>query len=339
MRRLIPRQSPRPRTLREGGLNRAVTRSALVFLLASALGMAYLASRTPALASLLNPNTVPPEEVTELSAKGSAGPLPSVEMAPGEAADSAPALVGSSRSAEILAAQGLVLDQITVSGRVLSDTQDLLDAVGVVQGAPLMAIDPVLVRTRLLTLPWVASARVERRLPAELHLDIIEREPMALWQHDGAYAVIDRQGNAVNVDPGAWAHLPMVVGKGAAERAAELLNLLTTQPAIAARVKAAILVGERRWTLRLDDVEGGMALRLPAQDPADALATIAELDSRDGLLSKDLAMIDMRLPGRLVVRLVDRTGKDTGTGDPGEGTSAHRPVPGGTQPHGEGRDA
>jgi cell division protein FtsQ len=317
--------------MREGEFSRSATRSALVFLLAGVVGLAYLASRTPAIASLLDPAA--PQTLAQ-----DASATDETRAVVGEQAeDISPA--GPSRSSEILASQGMVLDQITVNGRILSAPGDLIDAVGAAQGSPLMAIDPAQVRARLLTLPWVKTARVERRLPAELHLDITEREPMALWQHNGAYAVIDRQGNAVNVDPGPWSTLPMVVGKGAAEQAADLLNLLTTQPAIAARVKAAILVGERRWTLRLDDMERGLTLRLPAQDPAEALAKVADLDARDGLLSKDLAMIDMRLPGRLVVRLVDRSGKGSETGEPDEGASSTGPTPGGTQPRGEGRDA
>ncbi|WP_413206182.1 cell division protein FtsQ/DivIB [Rhodospirillum sp. A1_3_36] len=326
--------------MREGEFSRSTTRSALVFCLAGAIGLAYLASRTTAITSLLDTTaslTQPPSVAT--SATGTEG---EAQTEVGERPQYV-SQAGPSRSSEILASQGMVLEQITVNGRVLSAPEDLIDAVGAAQGSPLMAIDPAQVRARLLTLPWVKSARVERRLPAELHLEITEREPMALWQHNGAYAVIDRQGNAVNVDPGAWSSLPLVVGKGAAGQAADLLNLLTTQPAIAARVKAAILVGERRWTLRLDDMERGLTLRLPAQDPAEALAKVAELDAQDGLLSKDLAMIDMRLPGRLVVRLVDRSGKGSEADELDEGASSTGPAVGparsGSQPRGEGRDA
>jgi cell division protein FtsQ len=309
-------------TRRQGGWSRVTTRSALVFLVAGGLGLAYLSTRAPTLTGLLDADGDPVTAVPETE------PAPPVVAEPAT----------PSRTSEILAQQGLVLDQITVVGRRVTDARDLLDAVGVGQGAPLMAIDPEAVRTRLLTLPWVLTARVERRLPSRLHIDITEREPLALWQYEGAYKVIDRQGVAVDADPATWAHLPLVVGAGAGARAADLLNLLTTQPAIAARVKAAILVGERRWTLRLDDVEKGLALRLPALDPADALAKIAELDATEGLLSKDLAMIDMRLPGRLVVRLVDHDKTDEGPLE-GEGVTAQTPTDRDTPSTAGGRDA
>ena len=39
-------------------------------------------------------------------------------------------------------------------------------------------------RARLLRFGWVKEARVSRRLPDTLVVDIVERQPAAIWQHN-----------------------------------------------------------------------------------------------------------------------------------------------------------
>ncbi|ABC21747.1 cell division protein FtsQ/DivIB [Rhodospirillum rubrum] len=325
-----PPPRPRHRRRRRRDVLPSLPRASMVFLIAGGVGMAYLAARTPALAGLIG--LAPPPA---LGAPGSSVP-------PAGARDAGEGW-GLGETARVLTRQGLVLRQVTVTGRDLTAGRDILGAIGVPQGGPLLAIDPETVRTRLEALPWVASARVERRLPDQVHVAITEREPMALWQHNGAFAVIDREGRAIAADPGRWRTLPLVVGAGAPGHAAELLNLLTSQPGIAERVKAATLIGERRWTLRLDSIENGLVVRLPEEDPSAALDQLVQIDARDHLLSKNLSVIDMRLPGRLVVRLaedgpVDPEAEIAG-GKPARGAPAGGQKPPPIVRKSEGRDA
>jgi cell division protein FtsQ len=44
-------------------------------------------------------------------------------------------------------------------------------------------------------------------------------------------------------------------------------------------------------------------VKLPADDPDSALASVVALDAESGLLSKDIAAVDMRLGDRLVIKL------------------------------------
>ena len=50
----------------------------------------------------------------------------------------------------------------------------LLGSLGVHMGQPLLAIDPVDMKKRLESLPWVRSVTVERRLPDALYVRITE---------------------------------------------------------------------------------------------------------------------------------------------------------------------
>ncbi len=97
----------------------------------------------------------------------------------------------------------------------------------------------------------------------------------------------------------AFGDLPLVVGAGAPEAATALLDALAAQPTLKPRVMAAVRVGERRWNLRM---KNGTDVMLPEGADAPALARLAELQAADALLDRPLAVVDMRLPDRLVVR-------------------------------------
>jgi len=203
---------------------------------------------------------------------------------------------------------GLVLEYVSVEGREHTPIVGILEALGLSQGDPLMALDPARARQRLEALPWVKEATVERRLPDTVHIRLTERTPIALWQHDNRYSLVDPDGRVIDGDVAAFAGLPEIAGAGAPEAASDLFTLLSTAPTIGPRVKAAVRVGQRRWDLWIDDMRPGhgVVVHLPESHPAEALRRLIELESNAHLLERDIAGVDFRLADRLVVQLSDR---------------------------------
>jgi cell division protein FtsQ len=199
------------------------------------------------------------------------------------------------------AALGLRVADIRVEGRVTTDRTTILAALGAGPGAPILAVDPALSKRRLEALPWVSSALIERRLPDTLYVRLVERKPLALWQHDGKIQLIDETGAVIPVGRlDRFAKLPLVVGADAARHAAPLLAILAKEPDLAGRVTAAVRVRGRRWNLVLD---GRVDVLLPADDAAAAWATLAHLERSSAILEREVESVDLRLPDRLVVRL------------------------------------
>ncbi len=195
---------------------------------------------------------------------------------------------------------GLAVQDVLVVGRARTDRDEILGALGVERGAPILAFDPHAAKARLEKLPWVRQVIVERRLPGLLFVELQEREPMAIWQLKGKLAVIDREGNVIaGAKVSRFAELPLVVGEDAPEHAADLLHIIESEPDLFGLVKAAIRVGGRRWNLRL---RGGIDVALPEADSAAAWAQLAGIERSQGLLKRDVSMIDLRLPDRLIVR-------------------------------------
>lgn len=195
---------------------------------------------------------------------------------------------------------GLVVDEVLVEGRVETKARDVLAALNVRRGMPVLAVDPRAAKQRLEQIPWVREATVERRLPGLVSVRLVERVPMALWQHEGRFVLIDRHGVQIETEEvGRFGDLPHIVGENAGEAAGELLRMLAAEPALERRVVAAIRVAGRRWNLRLDN---GIDVMLPAENAAAAWMQLAAYDREQGILARDIKAIDLRLPDRVVLK-------------------------------------
>ena len=164
-------------------------------------------------------------------------------------------------------------------------------------------VDVTRIRERLLRFGWVQDARVSRRLPDTLVIDIVERTPSALWQDRQRLALIDSDGvvlDRVKIDN--MPDLPLVIGPGANARAGQLKAILADAPAMQAQLASATWVGGRRWDLSF---QSGEIVALPEGEQAAraALTKFAKVDQSNGLLGRGLVRFDLRVPGKMIVRL------------------------------------
>ena len=169
-------------------------------------------------------------------------------------------------------------------------------------------IDLETTRARLLRFGWIKEARVQRRLPDTLVIDVVERTPAAIWQNGGRLMLIDGEGVVLEpVRIEAMPDLPRVIGAAANTHLAALNALLEAAPHLRPQVTDATWVGDRRWDLRF---QSGELLSLPEGDePARrALTVFARMDQQSTLLGRGYARIDMRIPDRAIVRLTRQPG-------------------------------
>jgi cell division protein FtsQ len=202
---------------------------------------------------------------------------------------------------------GFRITAVAINGRKQLTQEEVLAIGGVNGRSSLLFLDAATVRDNLKANPWIGDATVRKYYPGQLQIDIIERTAFALWQQDGRLAVISDDGAVLQTYvPRRFLSLPLVVGKGADTRARDFLALLARYPQVRSVTKAAILVGERRWNLRLKD---GLDIRLPENDVGNALEALSKLDKEDRLFSRDIVAVDMRLPNRLTVQLSEDAAK------------------------------
>ena len=213
-----------------------------------------------------------------------------------------PAMAGQ-KAAEVAANAGFEVQKVEVRGVERMDELPVYNiALGQVDRS-MLSLDLPKVRGEMLKLGWVKDARISRRLPDTLVVDIVERDPVAVWQHDGQLHLIDVQGVVLqSVSTDAMPDLPLVVGPDANRQTAGLNKLMENAPALKPMLAGATWVGNRRWDLRF---QSGETLSLPEGDRASATALVnfARMDGVNRLLGRGIVKFDMRDPDRFVLRL------------------------------------
>jgi cell division protein FtsQ len=209
---------------------------------------------------------------------------------------------------DIGARNGLALAKVVVEGRNRQSADSILAALDVRLGMPVLDIDLAAAQARVQSLPWVRSAEIERRMPDTLFVGIEERQPFAFWQQDGKLSLIDRDGSAIAVgNIASYGPLIVLVGDDAPANAAKLIDLLQTRKDLAARVRAAVRLGGRRWNLQFDD---GVVAELPepgtGNSPENAMDAawqrLADLEASERVLERNIVSVDLRLPDRIVLK-------------------------------------
>lgn len=194
------------------------------------------------------------------------------------------------------------MDRGLVDAVVTDELRRAADQAGSAK-APQMLVDVAAIRARLLRFGWVKDARVSRRLPDTLVIDVVERTPAALWQSKGQLALIDAEGvvlDRVSVDK--MPDLPLLIGPGANREAVALGRLMDAVPTLKPQLASASWIGGRRWDLNF---QSGETIALPERedDARAALTKFAKLDRSNGLLGRGVVRFDLRIPGKMIVRL------------------------------------
>ena len=198
-------------------------------------------------------------------------------------------------------ALGFGVAAVTISGQSQIGAREILALAGLNANSSLPFFDAVQARKNLEALPLIKQASVRKLYPDRIVIDIVERAPAALWQKDGELSAIAADGTVIDkADDGRYAALPFVVGEGANARVGEFAALLDASAELRPKIVAGILVGDRRWSLKM---RSGVEVKLPEDDPQAAMATLLTLQRQSRILDRDILSVDLRVPGKVFARL------------------------------------
>lgn len=200
---------------------------------------------------------------------------------------------------------GVNVQEVKLHNRKHSDKQDILQALDVKIGTPLLSFDVDAARKRIEKLGWIAQAEIQRIFPDRLEVSIVERNPYAIWQINGKHYLVDRYGVLVADEiPQGYQYLPLIVGKGAATEALGLLSALEERLEILDHVRALVRVGERRWDI---DFSNGIRVLLPETEPEAVLADLERMIVDQKIFERGINIIDFRLSDRVRFKMDDTT--------------------------------
>ena len=200
-------------------------------------------------------------------------------------------------------ALGFGIDTVTVSGATHMSEPRILSIAGISAKNSLPFFD-VAARAGRGSKPIRSSSRraCASSIRIRSSIDIVERTPYARLA-EGRRGHADRRrrrARSTRCSDGRYVDLPFVVGEGANARVREFTALLDALAELRPRVEAGVLVGQRRWNLKL---KSGIDVKLPEIDPQAAIATLLRLQRQSRILERDVLALDLRAPGRVFVRL------------------------------------
>jgi cell division protein FtsQ len=201
---------------------------------------------------------------------------------------------------QVTADAGFQLQNVYLTGHQKVQNQTILNALGVKTGQPILAYSLPELKAELEKIPLIHHAQVARVLPNTLKIEVKERHAVAVWQHQGVFQLVDREGAPMGkIRAGQYARLPLLVGNLDAEHIRDFFVFLGTMPKFAKRVESATLISERRWNLSLDN---GIQIKLPEQQLQEAQVQLDALYAENIFNRRDIEVIDLRIPDKLFIR-------------------------------------
>lgn len=195
---------------------------------------------------------------------------------------------------------GLNVTRVTLKGGKTLTTREIMGALyddsrGSVIGRPLLTLDPQDLREAIEALGPVEVAAVQKLLPNTIHISVVERQPVALYEDgEGQFFAIDRDGVVVRpTEVTGYTDLLTVSGTKEPAIAMPFYAELSKRPVLFARASAIEVVGDRRVNLRF---RNGFYAKMPETDVAEALDRLDALNAGKGTLSAKFDYLDLRGP-------------------------------------------
>ncbi|MBF0358588.1 MAG: FtsQ-type POTRA domain-containing protein [Magnetococcales bacterium] len=199
------------------------------------------------------------------------------------------------------------LEEIRLEGVVNSDVEQTLDTINIDKGANLLSIDLDSVKKNLLSLPWIRSVRVKRVFPNTLSVNLTEKIAVCMGKDENRLHLLDEYGTYIKLleaeDPLIF---PVVItperSRNKQAKIVWLINLLGRHPWIKERISEAVGFAGNRWVLY---TKKGVKLLLSA-DADNELELLMRLQKRYDILNRQVRQIELRIPGRIAVRMYNR---------------------------------
>jgi cell division protein FtsQ len=210
----------------------------------------------------------------------------------------------------LTAKAGFEVKDIEIVGTSRVDQLKVYDIILEHAKGPILLVDIDAIRDDLAQYGWIKEARVSRQLPGKIFVEIIERKPVAVWQHQGRYKLLDDEGKVLqSITDAEIGNMPVVNGANANRHLVALDALLDKAQSLKSQVAGATWVGNRRWDLRF---RTGETLALPEGDElaAQALVNFTRMDGIHRLLERNIIHFDLRDPDRMYMRKAPKP-KDT----------------------------
>ena len=157
------------------------------------------------------------------------------------------------------------------------------------------------IRTGINFIPSVTNVELAIEKNGVLKIIVEERIPQILWYDNEQFHLLDKDGLAIDTTTNrdAFPDFFVVAGRGADDKVEEAVDLVAVSEKINHHIRGLVWIGERRWDLVLDR---GRLVKLPEKEPIEAMKKLKVLDEKEGLLEREISILDLRIPNKIYVR-------------------------------------
>ena len=186
---------------------------------------------------------------------------------------------------------------MVIDGNKFVPVQDIVNACGVRMNDELLFADLWDIKHNLEQIPWISQVTVKRFLRGVISVSIQEREPAVVFREGQNLYLADRFGKIIVEDnERVFRGLVVVSGEESLLNLNELLFIIDSEPLLSRLVLEVSRIGKRRWDVLLN---GDLLVRLPEHKPYYAWHKLAELQRSRAIVTDELSVIDMRVPGKV----------------------------------------
>lgn len=176
------------------------------------------------------------------------------------------------------------------------DLTALASAIGVSAGTHTYSIDLDVVNARIGQTPGVKESAVRRMPNGNLLVRVKLYRAVASWTDGQYYYPLSADGTIVN-QPSEERNAGAVVFRGNVPN--DISGITKSAIGLLGELDYMEWIDGHRWNIQTRD---GITIMLPEDDPNAAIASIMTLNKKHRILSKDINVIDMRDPARILVK-------------------------------------
>jgi len=199
----------------------------------------------------------------------------------------------------------LDLDHVVVEGAVHTSPLDARFASGLRRGQPLLDVDRARAVRGLSSLPWVREATVVRQWSGQVHIRLVERQPVAVAAAGaGVAALVDSSGRVLDWVDAAPPELAVLAGLPPAGPAGSTLGPEGVASLAVAAALPAELAARTVGVAPAPDGRGEVDIRLSPQGVV-RIGPPDDLDRKFEAIRAVLAQVDVRTVAVLDVRRPD----------------------------------
>ncbi|MBC6445101.1 MAG: FtsQ-type POTRA domain-containing protein [Alphaproteobacteria bacterium GM202ARS2] len=208
---------------------------------------------------------------------------------------------GYRQAVKVSTALGFRVAKVEITGLRALSRKQVMEALGLVEGMPLLAFSPRLGWEKLHLLGWVRKATVVRDWGGVVRVAIEEGQPALVWKKRGRFYVVNDDGGIImeaQKEKVAESKLVMVSGGESPMTLFSLLSQLQSMPLAQRKIRAMARMGGKYWDVHLDD---DTIIMLPDKTPLKAWQMMADTQSKRAFLDESIGYVDLRVANTLTV--------------------------------------